>query len=609
MGEKYRGLPILNTMTMNELRAGEKCDVEVEIQFYDDENKKIIINRKIRYQKLEDGSIRKVPDVTSPYPDGSRLQMIRQINGDMVHISDPLFVINKLIPESIERYFFFDGEQLNNYFKTTGTGENIKESIFKISQLDLFEKVIEHLESRKRDFLKQAGKLSSAAERIRDSLELYIKSLEKHRENIKNLKIQKKEAERKEEEYSEKLRSGPDVDVIRLESECRNIEKELEKIENEIDELKKEKQDFLITKAPVILCHNAISKTIRLISEREEAGDLPPDYKRDFIEKILKTGKCICGADLNKDPEKRKKVEEYLEKSSGLENISVELTRLYTTLKTEMEELDRFHGRIHNLSERISGLEELRKSKSEELHNKEELIGKSDAEQIRFWKSKKEEYKKIKDELISDISRAEVNAEHAERKIRELQRDLQKELRKEEKLSEVRKQLNFIEKSLDAARKIKDEIMEDFRREIEEKTKSQFFELIWKKETYKDVIIDENYNISVLHQSGMEGVGTLSAGERQVLALSFMAALNNVSGFNVPIVIDTPLGRISKDPKSKIAHNLPNYLKEKQVTLLVIDEEYTPEVRERLVNRVGKEYIIDFRETSNGSFSKVIPYE
>ena len=143
----------------------------------------------------------------------------------------------------------------------------------------------------------------------------------------------------------------------------------------------------------------------------------------------------------------------------------------------------------------------------------------------------------------------------------------------------------------------------------EDKTKNQFFDLIWKKEDYQDVKIDDNYNISIKHQSGLEGVGTLSAGERQVLALSFMAALNNVSGFNVPILIDTPLGRISKDPKTKIAHNLPNYLKEKQVALLVIDEEYSSEVRKKLSPRVGKEYRIDFNETPDGNYSKVIKYD
>ncbi len=185
---------------------------------------------------------------------------------------------------------------------------------------------------------------------------------------------------------------------------------------------------------------------------------------------------------------------------------------------------------------------------------------------------------------------------------------MDEELKKEERYKEIRKFLAFCDESLDSANKIKNEIMESIRKEIEELTRKQFFSLIWKKETYKDVKIDKNYNISVVHQSGMEAIGTLSAGERQVLALSFMAALNTVSGFNAPIVIDTPLGRLSKEPKKNIASKLPNYLKDKQVTLLVTDEEYTPEVKEKLSNRIGKEYRIDFKETKVGSIARVVPY-
>ena len=608
MGTKYRGLPIINTMTISELKSDEKCNVEVEIQLFDEEEQKIIINRKLCYQKLDSGNVRKVPDSMSHFPDGSRLEMMRQIKGDMIQVSDPHFVINKLIPESIEGYFFFDGEQLNDYFKHT-SGEKIKEAVFKISQLELFEKVLEHLLARKKDFIKQAGKLSSEAEKIKETMETYNKSLEQHNKKIDDLKKQRDEAERKEEEYSDKLRTGPDADVVKLESECREIEKDLENLEDEIKDLEKDKYDYIIKKTPVIFGYKPILKTIEMIGARKEAGDIPPDYKRDFIQKLLKIGTCICGTDISKNIEQRKNVEKFLEESSSLDDISIELTQLFTTLKSEIEDLDNFGEKTLNLGKRINRFEKMRKDKSEDLKKKQEIIGKSDVDQIKFWKNKKDEYKKIKNELIEEISKSTVRAENAEYKIHELEKKLNQELAKEEKSKDISKKLNFIENSFDAANKIKNEIMDDLRNEIEEKTKIQFFDLIWKKETYNDVTIDENYNISVIHQSGMEGVGSLSAGERQVLALSFMAALNNVSGFNVPILIDTPLGRISKDPKTKIAHNLPNYLKEKQVTMLVIDEEYTSEVRSKLSDRVGKEYIIDFRETANGSFSKVIPYE
>ena len=147
--------------------------------------------------------------------------------------------------------------------------------------------------------------------------------------------------------------------------------------------------------------------------------------------------------------------------------------------------------------------------------------------------------------------------------------------------------------------------MKKVKQEVEERASKQFLTLIWKKETYKGLVIDDDYNISVPDTSGREALGTLSAGERQVCALSFMAALNSVSGFEAPIVIDTPLGRISREPRRNIAENLPDYLKGTQVTLLVTEEEYTPEVRKALSRVIGKEYTINFWEKEMGKMAEV----
>jgi DNA sulfur modification protein DndD len=81
-----------------------------------------------------------------------------------------------------------------------------------------------------------------------------------------------------------------------------------------------------------------------------------------------------------------------------------------------------------------------------------------------------------------------------------------------------------------------------------------------------------------------------------VLALSFLAALREVSGFDAPIIIDTPLGRISKEPKENIAELLPKFLKGSQVTMLPTDVEYSQRVREKLLAHVGKEYELKFDE-------------
>ena len=121
-----------------------------------------------------------------------------------------------------------------------------------------------------------------------------------------------------------------------------------------------------------------------------------------------------------------------------------------------------------------------------------------------------------------------------------------------------------------------------------------------------DVKIAEDYTISVINNERSQCLGSLSAGERQVLALSFLAALRDISGFNAPVLIDTPLGRISKEPKENIAKLLPKFLEGVQVTMLMTDEEYTETVRNRLLKYLATEYELDFQETT--AQTKVVPY-
>jgi DNA sulfur modification protein DndD len=604
---KYEGFPLVNKITLNELEPGKKCNVGVLIQMKDEEGKKIIIGRSLKFQKLKDGEMITVRDPLSSSSDGATFMMIQQIKKDMVDVKDPEYVLNRLIPESIEEYFFFDGEKLNDYFRAT-SGEKIHEAVFKISQLGLLENAIEHLENKKKDFVGRAGKLGSKAEEIREALNESEKLQKEYKKELNSLKERKGEAQKKEDEYSEKLRTSSILNVRELEKERIEIEEELGKLEERIEELEKEKFDYLIKIAPSIFAYDPITKTKEMIGRGKEAGDIPPDYKKNFLEKLIREGECICGTDISKENECRKNIEKLLRECDDISNISGELTEGYANLRFIIDDLKDFRKKQISYGKKIKELEEDRKRKSERLKKISEKIRGIDFEQIKRWEYKLTEYKEIKNNLVEQIAERKYYIAQEEKKIDKLNRLFDEELRKEERHKKLRKVLAFCDKSLYALKKIKNEIMEDVRKEIEEKTKSQFLDLIWKKETYKDVRIDEKYHISVLDQYGMEGIGTLSAGERQALALSFIAALNSVSGFNVPIIIDTPLGRMSKEPKKNIASNLPNYFKGKQLTLLVTEEEYTPEVRDKLSKRVGKEYVINFRETKKGSEAKVVAY-
>mgnify|MGYP001121164503 CR=1 FL=1 len=595
--KKYEGFPIVNTLTLRKSYIGKKIGVGVRIIMREEDGNKIIFERGCEFKKITDSKAKEVGD--------SVFSMKKQIGKDIESVKDPEYRVNRLIPESIEEYFFFDGERLNDYFRTA-SGEKIREAVFKISQVGLIENAIKHLKSKKSDFVRKEKEFSFEAKEIKEDLEYCEKLSKDYKKELKELKEQKIKAEKKENEYSEKIGTFPISYIRELENDRRETLDELGKLETDIEVIKQERNDYLIEVFPSIIAYDPIIKMKQLISGKQESGDIPPDFKKNFLEKLLEKGICICGTDISKDNDYRNEIKKLLHDCDEISDISEELIIENVNLISIINNLKDFDKRVISFGKRLKNLEENRKKKSERLQKIYEKLEKTDFEKTKLWSHKIKEYKGIRDGLISKIALLEYDIREKDKEQKKLEKDLYNELNKEKKYKRLLKNLKLCDKSLEALKKTKYEIMEDVRKEIKENTKQQFFDLIWKKKTFKDVNIDENYNISVVDQYGMEGIGTLGAGERQVLALSFIAALNSVSGFNVPIIIDTPLARISKEPKKNIANNLLNYMKGKQVALLVTEEEYTSEVKNRLSERVGREYIIEFIETKEGSEAKAV---
>lgn len=84
-----------------------------------------------------------------------------------------------------------------------------------------------------------------------------------------------------------------------------------------------------------------------------------------------------------------------------------------------------------------------------------------------------------------------------------------------------------------------------------------------------------------------------------------MTALNSLSGFELPILIDTPFGRLDEEIKENFGKYLHNYTKDKQITFLVTGSENSVNFRKGIEEYIGKEYILDFNEKEKGEVTRV----
>ncbi|WP_280181270.1 DNA sulfur modification protein DndD [Nocardia farcinica] len=126
--------------------------------------------------------------------------------------------------------------------------------------------------------------------------------------------------------------------------------------------------------------------------------------------------------------------------------------------------------------------------------------------------------------------------------------------------------------------------------------------LLRKNQLVTDVRIDPETH--AVHLTGADGrelaAKSMSAGERQLLAVALLWGLARAAGQPLPVVIDTPLGRLDGTHRE---HLLDRYFPQAshQVVLLSTDTEIDEAAYARIKPRVGVAYHLEFDTGSNAT--------
>lgn len=126
--------------------------------------------------------------------------------------------------------------------------------------------------------------------------------------------------------------------------------------------------------------------------------------------------------------------------------------------------------------------------------------------------------------------------------------------------------------------------------------------LLRKENLVTQVEIDpESYLVQLTGRDGLPlPASDLSAGERQLLAVAMLWGLARAAGQPLPVVIDTPLGRLDGTHRE---HLLERYFPfaSHQVLLLSTDTEIDGEAYLRIQDRVGRSYRLVFDQEKNAT--------
>lgn len=576
-----------NKQELEDTPTDKLLEMKVKIKIGED-GPKYIIQRIRKVYKLADNqySYSEKDDFQVLWLDGKDWKKV---------ISQPTYFVNMLLPQTIHDFFFFDGEKLDDFFKAD-SNKRVRDAIFKVSGIELLDSAIEHLDSVRDDIRRNTkGHSSDAADAIFKKIETLKKELINKKEDLSEFIKQESDTLNRIREIDAKIRDSPSEKIKDLQKDRQELNDNIEKLQTNLNKIKEDSISHLIETAPYIYACDAIVLSSKIIDEKYKKGDLPPKIREPFLKELLGSGECICGTDISHAGPQRSKVERLLQ-IALFSKVDQQVAEGKFTISSMLLKVKQFISERNKFGMSIKEIEDEILDKQKKIKEISIQIGTTDVEGIARLESNRNTLDSTRSELLEKIGGLKSDIERIGDWIKTSETDYDKEMKKSKVYSRLMGQITLSEKAIGTLKSIKQGLVDEMRTTIESKTKQYFLSLIWKKDTFVDIKIDQNYNISVIHKGGWDALSVLSAGERQVLALSFMAALRDASKIDAPVVIDTPLGRISGEPKENIAELLPKYLKNIQVTLLATDQEYTVPVRTKLAEWVGKEYRLEYDE-------------
>jgi DNA sulfur modification protein DndD len=518
---------------------------------------------------------------------------------------DTQILINNLLPEALKNFFFIDGEQLREFFKVS-TPENIAKAIDIVSQLELVYKATNHLEKLEKNIRKNVSATTPELGKVQRNIELAQKSQENLKETIRKTERDKEKDQEELTRVKEFLKTHSSTVVSALEKERQGLETDIERLKDRIGKKEFQRNTYLVEIAPFIYLKKELKHAYEIIEQKVEKGELPPRIKETFIREILEKGQCICGNELNEAA--RKTLEEYSKKLtlSELSEISIvgktTIEDIFLSIKEFPEKIDEYNGEIQDFKDQLEKNERRRERISDEIQ--EHNIG-----EIRRYEDRREELTDLiaKNKQILIGLNGELGA--CEFTLKDLKEQETRELSKDKKNTIFREKLSLVQSALKVLGTTEKIIKTKIRKQVEKNLNTNFRTLIRKKTAFSAITIDENYIVRVQHIDGYNVINDLSAGEYLILGLSFMSALMTISGFQAPVIIDTPLGKIDKEHREYITTELPKFLEGTQLILLVTPTEYDNNVKANLDQYLLKENFYQITENQGQTESMVGRYD
>ena len=535
--------------------TGKDAEVAVEVRFSHGEHD---------YRLLRQATLRKESDQQGPCTPEVHLWSTKP-DGSSVEEGAPQEKIKHILPEHVSRFFFFNGERIENLVKQ-GSHAEVKKDIKVLLNMEHVERAIDHLSK---------GVYNKLAADIRKYGGGQASSIQEAIDDLRQQEVDTKEALARVIDESDKLTQEREevADVLRQHEKVAPIQAQRDTITRELAEARRVLRQFTDDRALLVATRGFQAFTDTLCTDTQtkaeglyKKGELPAPLKREFVDELLSHQECICGTPLAEGSAPWDHVSQW-RRRAGLQvvegawqQVGTQSRDLVKARDELRERLASITGQIANEADRVARLEDekadldgqLANSRLEDVHALEAKRMELDRRislaqrQIGVLENKLESIHKEIDQKQRDLERAEVldvNADKARSRsamVRRVQRALEEILAIRESTMRVR---------------------------LDEQLKGVFCGITHQNHI---PVLGSDYKLGLFKdEDGVLLEVPKSTGENQILSLSFVAAVSRLaresskelgaeSGADgvYPIVMDAAFGSLDEDYQEAVSRAL-----------------------------------------------------
>lgn len=598
---------ILNASVAKNMDLGEEEDAYVEINFTvnnDEDNKK---NNEIEYFAKRKEKFIKLDSMVTREKNSRifELKMKREDGTEKLVEGRPDETIKKIIPENIAKYFFFDGERIENLSKFNNKGKrDIKEAVRKILGLDVIEDSRKHIEKSIKLF-ECEYKTNNKFEQDKINTEKFDceNNIQEDKELSAQLNLDLNNQDDKKQDIESKLRmnyASKDLQERRDQIDIDKVDKE-----RDLEILKKEMSDLIKMYFPQFLIYKLLEISNKKfdLSKLESKG--VPGLDSQAIDYLIERGQCICGNKLTIDSECYDKllrlkgfqppaslgtiINQFKEKTYDITNngnIFIEhYGKKYIKKEDILSKIDDLNEELDKISEKLKGTSNVKLLEEEKSCCESEIIKINIRINVLDKRIKENEEKLIglKNQLLTIILNDERN--------------------------------NLIGKRITYAKNVLDEFKKYFKKKediIKSKLQGSVSSILEKMINTKHKLeINDDYSFEVYDQNG---INSTSSGQDVVISFAIIGGLVNIaledhSDFdktqNYPLILDAPFAKLSKSHRKNVSE-LATDLAE-QFILFTVDSQYENDVEGFLKNKIYKEYVLLTHDDNDEKFTEIRP--